>query len=145
MKNTLFIVDDDQFYSHILRAKIEAICDYHIETYNSGQDCINNSHKQPDIIFLDHHLGDTNGFEVLKDIKSTYPNVHVVMLSGQQEMKIAIRALRFGATDYLIKDVDDNEEKLNDIIKDCEQITRARAEVRTKPKRKGLFSFFLSF
>lgn len=129
----LFIVDDDQFYTNILEAKLSPICDYEIEKYHSGQDCINNAHKQPDIIFLDHYLGDTNGFEILKDIKSTYPDVHIVILSGQKELQIAIRALRYGATDYLLKDIDDNEEKLTQIISDCEKISKARQTAKKRP------------
>ena len=63
------------------------------------------------------------------------------MLSGQKEMKIAVSSLRFGATDYLLKDIDDNEKKLNEIIQDCAQISKVRAKVQGKMKRK-LFSFF---
>ncbi len=147
MKNKIiFIVDDDQFYTHILEAKLKGIKDYEIEKYHSGQDCINHAHKQPDIIFLDHCLGDTNGFEVLKEIKSTYPEIHIVILSGQKEMKVAIRALRYGATDYLLKDIDDNERRLVQIVSDCEQISEARKEIKKKPRNRfRLMSVFYSF
>lgn len=139
--NKIFIVDDDRFYTHILESKLNNIGNFSIEKYYTGFECLDKAHTQPDIIFLDHHLGDTTGFEILKEIKSTYPNVHVVMLSGQKEMKVAISSLRFGATDYLLKDIDDNEKKLNEIIQDCAQISKVRAKVQGKMKRK-LFSFF---
>ena len=125
----IFIVDDNQFYTNIVEAKLREISGYTIEKYLTGQDCINNAFKQPEIIFLDYHLGDTNGFEVLKEIKSTYPDIHVVMLSGQTEMKVAINSLRFGATDYLLKDTDDTEIRLKKIVQDCQQISNARKKL----------------
>lgn len=135
----LFIVDDDIFYANILETKLRNVCNYHIETFHSGQECINNAHKQPDIIFLDHFLGDTNGFEVLKDLKSTYPNIHIVMLSGQKELKTAIKTLRYGATDYLIKGNDDHEMKLSQIVKDCEHLN----SIIKKNNKRNFLNFFL--
>jgi len=134
----IFIVDDDKFYTNILEAKLNALGDFDIEKSHTGQDCINNAYKQPDIIFLDHILGDTTGFEVLQEIKSTYPEIHVVLLSGQKEMKIAISSLKYGATDYLIKGTDDSERKLGEIIFDCEKITKSR-------KNKGVKNNFFNF
>jgi two-component system response regulator AtoC len=134
--NKIFIVDDDQFYTHILEAKLLAIGNYSIEKYYSGIECIDNAHKQPDMIFLDHILGDTTGLEVLKEVKATYPSVHVVILSGQKEMKVAISSLRFGATDYLLKDIDDSEKRLREIIQDCTQISKARTEVKQRLNRR---------
>ena len=143
-KKRIFIVEDNSFYAHILKSILLKIDDFEIEKFTSGQDCINNAYKQPDIIFLDYHLGDVDGFEVLREVKSTYPKIHVVVVSGQKEMKVAIRSLRYGATDYLLKDVDDNEEKLAEIISDCNQISEARKMIKNR-SRKSLLSLFWSF
>ncbi|NJB82457.1 response regulator [Wenyingzhuangia aestuarii] len=140
MIKNIFIVDDDIFYANILENKIEAVGSYQIEKFHTGQDCINNAHKQPDIIFLDHFLGDTNGFEVLKDLKSTYPDIHVLMLSGQEELQIAVKTLKYGATDYLIKNSDDTPEKLLQIINDCGQLNKLKTQ---KKKKRGLLNFIL--
>jgi len=136
----IFIVDDDKFYTNILEAKLNSIGDFELEKFHTGQECIDNGYKQPNIIFLDHILGDITGFEVLKEIKSTYPNVHIVMLSGQKEMKVAISSLKYGATDYLLKDIDDSERRLSEIIFDCEKITKSRENKVDKNKTK-FFNF----
>jgi len=136
----IFIVDDDKFYTNILEAKLNSIGDCELEKFHTGQECIDNGYKQPNIIFLDHILGDITGFEVLKEIKSTYPNVHIVMLSGQKEMKVAISSLKYGATDYLLKDIDDSERRLSEIIFDCEKITKSRENKVDKNKTK-FFNF----
>tara|TARA_B100000809_G_C15042718_1_gene496141 strand:+ start:688 stop:1110 length:423 start_codon:yes stop_codon:yes gene_type:complete len=116
----IFLVDDDKFYINILEKKLKDIKEYSIEKFYTGQACIDKLHEKPDIIFLDHILGDTTGLEVLKIIRSTYPEVHVVLLSGQKEIKVAIKSFKFGATDYLFKGIDDNPTQLAKIIKDCE-------------------------
>lgn len=138
---SIFIIDDDKFYTNILEEKLSNIGDFKIKKFHSGQACIDNVHEQPDIIFLDHLLGDTTGFEVLKEIKSTYPDIHIVILSGQKEMKVAIESLRYGATDYLLKNNDDHKNKLTQIIKDCELISTARATIKKKNKI-GFFTLF---
>ena len=138
----IFIVDDNFFYCNILKKRLNETCDYEVEIFQSGQDCINNAHKQPDIIFLDYLLGDTDGFEVLKDIKSTYPHIQVVILSGQTKMKVAINALRFGATDYLIKETDDTPERLSQIIRDCERISGSLLNNNKTKRKKRFLPFF---
>ena len=140
INNKIFIIDDDKFYANILEAKLTTIGDYQVEKYHSGQSCIENAFKQPNIILLDHFLGDTTGFEVLKEIKSTYPNIHIVILSGQKEMKVAIDSLKYGATDYLLKGIDDNETRLMEIIDDCEKITESRLK-SIKNDKRNLFNF----
>jgi DNA-binding NtrC family response regulator len=78
---------------------------YHDITYfSNGNDCLINLNQNPDIIFLDHNMEDITGFEVLKKIKRYNPNIYVVMVSGQENIKTAVDALKYGAFDYVIKD-----------------------------------------
>ena len=118
----IFIVDDDKFYVNILEAKINSIGDYSIKKFYNGNSCFDEAFKQPDIIFLDQTLGDTTGIEVLRKIKLLFPLVQVIILSGQKEAKIAIKSLRFGAIEYLVKNIEDTKENLKKIINDCYKI-----------------------
>lgn len=140
MIKNIFIVDDDSFYINILETKISFIGEFNIQKFHTGKDCLENSFKQPDLIFLDHILGDITGFEVLKEIKATYPNIHIITLSGQKEMKVAVKSLRFGATDYLVKGIDDTESNLTKIIEDCNRISKARQTIQKK-RNKNILSF----
>jgi DNA-binding NtrC family response regulator len=45
-----------------------------------------------------------SGLETLKRIKADNPEVHVVFLSAQENMDVALVALRYGAFDFIIKD-----------------------------------------
>lgn len=104
-----FIVDDDFFCANVYNQYLINMNYNDITHYSNGSDCINNLHQNPDIIFLDHNMEDITGFEVLKKIKRYNPNIYVIMISGQENIKTAVDALKFGAFDYVIKGNDVNE------------------------------------
>jgi len=58
-----------------------------------------------DAIALDHFMPGRNGIEVLADIRSREQPPPVVYVTGADEGRIAIAALKAGAADYVIKDV----------------------------------------
>ena len=58
-----------------------------------------------DAIALDHFMPDKEGLEVLAEIRATSDPPPVIYASGSDEGRIAIAALKAGATDYVIKDV----------------------------------------
>jgi len=64
----------------------------------------------PDILILDIKLPETDGLTVLETVKSRYPEIEVIMITGHGDMESAIRAMRLGAVDYLQKPL-----RLNDI------------------------------
>jgi two-component system, NarL family, invasion response regulator UvrY len=59
--------------------------------------------SQPDVLLLDINMPGRNGFEVLKDVKRTYPLLPVIMVSVQSESQYALRCLRAGAAEYVNK------------------------------------------
>ncbi|MBL4654292.1 MAG: response regulator, partial [Bacteroidia bacterium] len=67
-----------------------------------------------DIIISDYYLGDGTGFEVIKMAQ----NIPVVIVTGAGDEKTAINALKNGAYDYLIKDIESSYLKLLPITLD---------------------------
>jgi len=55
------------------------------------------------IVILDVKLPEMNGLDVLSKIKSEYPDMEVIMISGHGDMDTVIQAMRHGATDYFPK------------------------------------------
>jgi DNA-binding NtrC family response regulator len=103
--------------------------------YSNGNDCLSNLNKNPDIIFLDHNMDDMTGFEVLKKIKRYNPNIYVIMISGQESIKTAVDALKYGAFDYIIKDKDVCEKieiVINKIIMVKEELKKSNPTVMQK-------------
>jgi DNA-binding NtrC family response regulator len=56
-----------------------------------------------DIIILDIKLPKISGLDVLEQVKKTWPEIEVIMISGHGDMNTVIEAMRRGATDYFQK------------------------------------------
>lgn len=68
-----------------------------------------------DLLILDISLPGRNGLEVLKDVKSSYPEIPVIIFSMYPEDQFGVRSIRDGASAYLTKDISSDE--LADAIK----------------------------
>ncbi len=55
------------------------------------------------IVILDIKLPEMDGLQVLSKIKSQYPDIEVIMISGHGDMDTVIQAMRNGASDYFAK------------------------------------------
>jgi DNA-binding NtrC family response regulator len=107
-KIKLFLVDDDALYSKSLEIDFLQHGDFSIETFNTGELCIENLSHSPDVILLDYHLDgvDKNamtGVQTLDEIASLYPDICVVMLSCQNKIEVAIDCMHHRAFDYVVK------------------------------------------
>lgn len=99
----IFIVEDNVFYSELINSRLEEKNYTNVQLYHSGEDCIDNLYQNPDIVILDYDLGKMNGLDVLREIKSVNPNIHIVFLSGQENISVAVESLKYGAYDYVEK------------------------------------------
>lgn len=107
-KIKLFLVDDDAFYLKSLEIDFLERADFSIETYSSGELCIENLSHCPDVIVLDYYMDSIdktamNGLETLDKIKASNPNIPVVMLSSQDKIDVAIECMHHKAFDYVVK------------------------------------------
>ncbi len=59
-----------------------------------------------DLVYLDIHLPDFDGLQVLREIRSREPKLPVILLTGYGSLQSAVEALRLGAYDYLLKPFD---------------------------------------
>ncbi len=100
----IYIVEDDLNYQEYIKNELFYNGHKRVELFTTGAECINALFKMPDIIVLDYFLdGEINGLDVLKKIKAFNPNIHVLLVSGQRKMDVAVKSLKFGAFDYIEK------------------------------------------
>lgn len=107
-KIQLFLVDDDVLFLKSLEIDFFQHTDFEIETYSTGELCMENIFHKPDLIVLDYELDGIdkyamNGLETLDRIKSFNPDIPVLMLSSQDKIEIAISCMHHKAYDYLVK------------------------------------------
>ncbi|NOT50484.1 MAG: sigma-54-dependent Fis family transcriptional regulator [Chitinophagaceae bacterium] len=101
---SIFIVEDDPWYGEILEYHLSLNPDYRITRFVSGKDCLSNLHKKPSLITIDYSLPDTTGAELFKNIRAVNPDIPVIVISGQEDISVAVEMLKIGVTDYLVKD-----------------------------------------
>lgn len=104
----LFLVDDDILFLKALEIEFLQHADFEVETFVTGELCLANISKSPDVIILDYHLDGTdkhamNGMETLDKIKAVNPDIPIVMLSSQDKIDVAINCMHHRAFDYVVK------------------------------------------
>jgi len=104
----LFLVDDDALFLKSLEIEFLQHADFTIETFATGERCMEQLAHNPDVIILDYHLNGIekyamNGMETLDKIKSFNPDIPVVMLSSQDKIEVAINCMHHRAFDYVVK------------------------------------------
>ena len=83
---------------------VDAFPGTHFSEASNGDEVLNKLiASQPDVLLLDINMPGRSGFEVLKDVKQTYPKLPVIMVSVQSESQYAQRCLRAGAAEYINK------------------------------------------
>ncbi|BBE16018.1 cys-tRNA(Pro) deacylase YbaK [Aquipluma nitroreducens] len=107
-KIKLFLVDDDAVFLKSLEIDFLEQADFEIETYATGELCIENLTNNPDLIILDYYLDGIdrdaiNGIDTLDKIKGFNPEIPVVMLSSQDKIDVAINCMHHQAFDYVVK------------------------------------------
>jgi DNA-binding NtrC family response regulator len=107
-KIKLFLVDDDALFLKLLEIEFSEDVDYQVETYSTGELCVQHLQHNPDLIVLDYHLDGIdknamNGIETLDKIKKYNPEIPVIMLSSQDKIEVAINCMHHRAVDYVVK------------------------------------------
>lgn len=124
----IFVVEDDVWYSEILEYHLSLNPDVAIKKFTTGKEVLNNLDDEPDLITLDYSLPDLSGAEVLKKIKEFNRNIPVVIISGQEDIGTAIKLLKEGAYDYIIKD-DDTKDRIWNVIKNIREKAELEEEI----------------
>ena len=107
-KIKLFLVDDDALFLKLLEIEFLQHGDFEIETFATGEGCIENLSHAPDVIILDYALDGIdknamNGIDTLDKIKAFNRNIPVVMLSSQDKIDVAVSCMHHKAFDYVVK------------------------------------------
>ena len=104
MKNndTILVVDDEngvrQSFNMVLKDK------YHVLLAETGQEAMDIFRKNSvDLILLDILLPDIDGLDLLSELVETDPNTEIIMVTAVKEIQSAVKAIKLGAYEYIIK------------------------------------------
>jgi DNA-binding NtrC family response regulator len=137
----IFIVEDDPFFGNLLKHHLSLNPEYEVSLFGNAKDCLDNLHKKPDVISIDHGLPDITGDKLLAKIKAVNKNIPVIVISGQEEISVALDLLKAGASDYFVKNDNTKELLWNSILK-IKENSKLKEEVEElKEQLEQKFSF----
>lgn len=137
----IFIIDDDQFFGEMLKHYLQLNPDYEVYLFNNAKDCLANLYINPDIICIDFGLPDIQGDQLLKKIQNIHPNMPIIVISGQENISIAIDFLKHGAKDYIVKNEHTKELLWSSIIRLRENTSLKQEVEELKDELERKYSF----
>jgi len=132
MKNPLplniFIVEDNEWYGELLLHQLGRNPDHRVQRFGTAHECLAQMVKEvPDVITLDYSLPDADGEHTLRQLRERAPHAAIVVISGQENVAVAVTLLRLGAHDYFVKDAS-TVERLWNLLSQVRQQVHLRRE-----------------
>ncbi len=99
----IFIVDDNQDFCDLQSYYLSQNKAFEIECFYDGKSLISALRDKPNLILLDYYLPDYNGQDLMRIIKEKSDQSEVILVSGQEDVSLAVKLLKEGAYDYIEK------------------------------------------
>lgn len=101
----VYMVDDHPAIREAVRDTIESTIDMEIcgESSSSDEAFRDIEELEPDVAIVDISLNDAHGLDLVQNVRAQYPDVRLVVFSMYDENVYAERAIRAGASGYLMK------------------------------------------
>ncbi len=127
MVNKVFIIEDNIMYAAAMQQAL-ANEPYDIEVFHSGQEFLDNLHRDPDVVTIDYMLPDMSGMDVLKKIQEYNSDLNCIFLSGQEDVNKVVEAYKNGVKSYIVKN-DNAIVELKQAVKNCLSTVSLKKEV----------------
>jgi len=109
LKEKILIVDDEEGIRKVLRISL-ADRGYNVLTAENATEALRTfGHEQPGIVLTDIKMPGMDGIELLRRLKQANPDTEVVVITGHGDMELAIKSLKYEATDFITKPIDDGD------------------------------------
>jgi signal transduction histidine kinase len=128
MRNDILLVDDEQGIRTVLGISLEDR-GYRVCTAGDGHEAlVRFDQMHPPIVLTDIKMPGMDGIDLLRAIKQRSPDTEVIMITGHGDVDLAIRSLKFDATDFITKPIE--EEILDVALKRAVERIEMREKLR---------------
>jgi DNA-binding NtrC family response regulator len=133
----ILLVDDEKLIRWSLTKDLERL-NYAVEAFPNGKEALAATENQRfDLALLDVRLPDGSGIELLEKIKTSDPDMQVIMITAFADVETAVNAIRLGAFDFILKPF--TLEKMRLTIQNALNSARMRREIDTLKIAQNLF------
>jgi two-component system response regulator HydG len=106
---SILVIEDDLTFSRILEGFLKKH-KYSVQLSHKGKDGLKTFTSGVfDLVLVDYRLPDATGMDVLLDIKSTSPEMPVIIMTSFSDIRTAVKAIKAGAFEYITKPVNPDE------------------------------------
>jgi DNA-binding NtrC family response regulator len=124
---SIYIVDDEPSVREGIALALAG--EYRVESFSQAEPALEAmSKEEPDLILLDIGLPAMSGIDALREIKSRFPEVLVIMITAYEDVDTVVSAMKLGAHDYVVKPL--HMETLEVTIRNALDTIRLRKEVQ---------------
>ena len=126
---SLLLVDDEEDIREVLGLSLQDL-GYTIYLAKNGEEALKIfDEKQPPVVLTDIKMEGMDGIDLLRKIKQDSPETEVIMITGHGDTDLAIKSLKYEATDFITKPI--NDDALEVALK------RVREKISTREKLKS--------
>ncbi len=153
MEKTILLVDDEKDIREVLRLPLTDL-GYEVIEAENGADAFHLfARLQPPMILTDIKMPGMDGLELLQKVKRANPEVEVIMITGHGDMELAVKSLKYDATDFITKPINVDvleiavqraaeriltREKLREYTLNLERLVAEKSELQSHLSSLGL-------
>jgi len=153
MEKTILLVDDEKDIREVLRLPL-ADLGYAVLEAENGEEALRQFERlQPSMVLTDIKMPGMDGIELLQKIKQANPEAEVIMITGHGDMDLAVKSLKFDATDFITKPINVDvleialrraaeriltRQKLKDYTLNLERLVAEKSELQSHLSSLGL-------
>lgn len=124
---SVLLIDDEQTTLRIYQIALESAGLRNVLICHESQKALSLVAKEnPQLIILDLNMPGVCGQDILEQVVAEYPQISIIVITGDQEIETAVRCMKAGAFDYLVKPVERN--RLVSIVRKAIEIDGLRRE-----------------
>ena len=129
---SIYIIDDEPIARESLAIALER--NYSVRKFPAAENAIKVMEKEPaDLILLDIGLPGMSGIEAIQEIRQTAPDSVIIMITGYEDVKTVVSAMKSGAYDYVTKPV--HTDALMITVRNALETVRMRKEIQAVHER----------
>jgi len=140
-KNPLiFLIENSVVYKDLIAGYLKSKKYSRLKVFKNGEECLQHIHLKPDIIILDYSSEGINGLELMLKFEKENSNVDCIFLSAQNNVEVAVKIMKLGAADYIIK----NDQAPKKLVESIERLKKSsKRNKQSQGFKLGVVGFFI--
>jgi signal transduction histidine kinase len=153
MEKTILLVDDEPDIREVLRLSLVDF-GYRVHEAENGDQALRIFRDvQPPVVLTDIKMPGMDGIQLLQKIKHENPETEIIMITGHGDMDLAVRSLKYEATDFIVKPINVDvmeialrrakeriltRQKLREYTESLENLVKEKTELQSHLSTLGL-------